>query len=180
MYEFLGKMMGLAVRTRQCLELLFPSIVWKQLVRLPILREDLEAIDMMLVQRMDPVRSIERQDITEQLVQDVIMETFSTLTTDDRVVELVAGGGKRAVTFQDRGKFADMLEAYRMQEFQVQVQAIKKGLAQVLPQRLLNLFTWEELEVFVCDGGRKGLVLCCSSRWRRRMRMERGKGSKSH
>ena len=53
-----------------------------------MLREDLEAVDAMLVQSMASVRDIERQGVTAEFFQDVIMETFTTLTTDDRVVEL--------------------------------------------------------------------------------------------
>ena len=88
MYEFLGKLMGLAIRTRQCLDLNLPSIIWKQLVGSQILREDLENTDIMLIQSMDSVRNIEKQGITEQMFQDVIMETFTTISTDDRLVQL--------------------------------------------------------------------------------------------
>lgn len=61
MFEFLGRLMGLAVRTRQCLDLNLPSIVWKQLVGSPLAREDLEAIDIMLTQSLDSIRDIEKQ-----------------------------------------------------------------------------------------------------------------------
>jgi hypothetical protein len=61
MLEFLGRLMGLAIRTRQCLDLNLPSIVWKQLVGSPRCREDLEHIDMMLVQSMDSMRNIHKQ-----------------------------------------------------------------------------------------------------------------------
>jgi hypothetical protein len=230
MYEFLGRLMGMAIRTRQCLDLNFPSILWKQLVGSPILREDLEAIDIMLIQSMDSVRNIDKQGITEQMFQDVIMETFTTISTDDRAVELKAGGVNIPVTFQNREEYADLVEQYRMREFvfqvgsrmslainiyyshkwrptflissrvceslcvkshhqperirfslgratgdpsppcnrgsfmakeilqmmilthvpPAQVEAIRRGVAQVVPQQLLTLFTWDELEVFVC------------------------------
>ena len=149
MLAFVGKLMGLAVRTRQYLELNLPSIVWKQLVGQTLVREDLEAVDIMLVQSMVSVRTIERQGVTEEGFQDVIMETFTTLTTDDRVVELLPGGAERPVTFRDRGEFADLVE-YQLREFHTQVAAMQQGLAQVLPRQLLTLFTWEELQVQVC------------------------------
>jgi len=150
MLAFVGKLMGLAVRTRQYLELNLPSIVWKQLMGQAVVREDFEAIDMMLVQSMDSVRTIERQGVTEEGFQDVIMERSTILTTDDRVVELLPGGAQRSVTFQDRGEFADLVEEYRLREFHTQVAAIQEGLVQVLPRQLLTLFTWEELQVQVC------------------------------
>lgn len=38
MLEFLGRLMGVAIRSREPLDLDLPSIVWKQLVRSPITR----------------------------------------------------------------------------------------------------------------------------------------------
>ena len=39
---------------------------------------------------------------------------------------------------------------YRMKEFKLQVDAIRKGMATVVPAQLLPLFTWRELELAVC------------------------------
>jgi len=57
------------------------------------------------------------------------------------------GGDEIPVTFYNRTEYADLVEQYRMQEFALQATAIRRGLAQVIPQRLLTLFTWDELEV---------------------------------
>lgn len=61
MFGFLGRLLGLGIRTRQCLDLNLPSLVWRQLVGSPRSREDLEQIDMMLVQSMDSIRHIHKQ-----------------------------------------------------------------------------------------------------------------------
>jgi E3 ubiquitin-protein ligase HERC2 len=47
MYEFVGKLMGLAIRTRTPLDLDFPSIVWKPLVGDVVTEEDVLAIDLL-------------------------------------------------------------------------------------------------------------------------------------
>lgn len=44
MAEFLGKLMGIAVRTKTPLDLNLPTVFWKLLVRQPVLRRDVEAI----------------------------------------------------------------------------------------------------------------------------------------
>lgn len=44
-YEFLGKLMGLALRTANHLNLDLPSMVWKQILGVPVTFEDLDAID---------------------------------------------------------------------------------------------------------------------------------------
>jgi hypothetical protein len=43
-----------------------------------------------------------------------------------------------------------LLQAYRLDEFSLQVDAMRKGLATVVPVQLLSLFTWSELELMVC------------------------------
>lgn len=50
MYEFLGAVMGCSVRTKNFLNLDFPSIIWKQLVDCVVNRKDLENIDRYTIQ----------------------------------------------------------------------------------------------------------------------------------
>lgn len=50
MYEFLGAVMGCSVRTKNFLNLDLPSIIWKQLVDMPVNRKDLENIDRYTIQ----------------------------------------------------------------------------------------------------------------------------------
>src|SRR5690606_1202967 len=50
MFIFLGKLMGMAIRTEEYLALNLPSMVWKLLVNDTINRDDLEAVDAMLCQ----------------------------------------------------------------------------------------------------------------------------------
>lgn len=53
MYEFVGKLMGVAIRTNNTLELDLPSIVWKPLVGQDLEIGDLTAIDQIAVQAMN-------------------------------------------------------------------------------------------------------------------------------
>ena len=150
MFEFLGRLMGLSIRTRLCFELNLPSIIWKQLVGQELNKEDLEGIDLMCVKSMESVRSIDEKGITADIFQDVIFETFTTYSSDNRQVELKPKGASLAVTFDNRYEYASLVEKYRLQEFSAQVNALKSGLSQVVPSSLLTLFTWDELETFVC------------------------------
>jgi len=45
MYEFIGKMMGMAIRTNNALNLDLPSLVWKPLVDQELADGDLQAVD---------------------------------------------------------------------------------------------------------------------------------------
>jgi len=65
-------------------------------------------------------------------------------------IELVDDGANISVTFQNRLEFADLLENYRIHECDLQMKYICQGIAVVIPIDLLTLFTWKQLEVFVC------------------------------
>ncbi len=47
MFEFVGKLMGMALRTKELLPLDLPSMVWKPLVGLPVTDSDLEEVDVL-------------------------------------------------------------------------------------------------------------------------------------
>jgi hypothetical protein len=65
-------------------------------------------------------------------------------------VDLIPNGSEVDVTFDTRHKFADLVIQYRLQEVNAQCAAIRKGLGMIVPKRLLTLFSWRELQTFVC------------------------------
>ena len=150
MFVFLGKLMGIAVRTRQYMALNVAPLIWDLLVGERVSPDALAGVDQMLRQSMHKIRHIEDEGIGEDMFAYVVMETYTTLSTDDRAVELVPGGAQRDVTFQDRSEYADLVENYRLHEFDVQIVSLRRGLATVLPVQQLCLFTGEELETMVC------------------------------
>ncbi|CAK4203985.1 unnamed protein product [Aphanomyces euteiches] len=150
MLTFLGKLLGVAIRTKFCLSLNLSQVVWKLLVQDPITLDDLEAIDTLVVSSMRSLRTIEQSGVTEELFADFVLETMTTLSTDNRMVNLVDDGDSIPVTFATRHTFADLVEAYRMHEFDDAAKYLRQGLGLVVPLRLLRLFTWMELEALVC------------------------------
>ena len=91
MFAFLGKLMGIAIRGNEVLPLNLPSIVWKGLVGETLASEDLAAVDLSIVNSINRLRNIESEGITDELFGSVFFETFSTVSTDDRVVSLLTG-----------------------------------------------------------------------------------------
>ena len=55
-----------------------------------------------------------------------------------------------AVTPANCRAFVRALRAFRVAEFRVAVEAMRRGLATVLPYPMLALLTWDELQVQVC------------------------------
>lgn len=52
-YEFLGRIIGVAMRRGICLPLRLPSLVWKQLIEQPLATSDLADVDESFILSMD-------------------------------------------------------------------------------------------------------------------------------
>lgn len=142
--------MGIAIRTKDYLALDIPSIIWKLLVGETPTREDLEAIDLFQIQSLEKLRNIHLQGIDSQSFGYTFYETFVTISTDSRTVELIPNGKDKDVTFENRDHYCDLVEQYRLHEFDRQAAAVRQGLACMVPYRLLSIYTWDQLEELVC------------------------------
>jgi len=70
--------------------------------------------------------------------------------TDRTRVELKKNGAHIRVTYHNRDEYARLLLQLRLHEHRSQIEAIRRGIAKIIPIQLLNLLTWRELQGFVC------------------------------
>jgi len=63
---------------------------------------------------------------------------------------LCPGGSAIDLTFDNRAEYCDLVERYHLHEFDQQAAAVRAGLGTIVPLHLLNLFTWDQLEMMVC------------------------------
>jgi hypothetical protein len=152
MYAFVGKMIGISIRGSHVLNLNLSSVVWKQLVGKPLVRDDITAINLLCFNVLDRVSSLDKKDV-QGTVDPFAGATFCTTTSDGRQLELKKGGAKLKVSWENRHEFIRLEEQYRLNEFNAQVNAIRKGLATIVPVQLLSLFTAGELEFMSCGSG---------------------------
>lgn len=109
MFAFVGKLMGIAIRSKEYMALNIPSIIWKLLANdIPTL-EDLEGIDFSLVKSIELLRTIESTGIDSASFSMTFFETFSTTSSDDKVVELIPDGENVDVTFENRSDYCDLV-----------------------------------------------------------------------
>ena len=159
MLEFLGRMLGLSLRSKAALSFAFPSLVWKALVGERPRGDDLLMMDTAYAEWLRSVRECDADLVnglprTPITTQEAFAAAFPDLRfcvtgTDGKEVELVPGGRGMPVTFASRARFADAAEHFRLHEFDTQLAAIRRGLANMVPIRALSLFTWQECEVLV-------------------------------
>ncbi|KAL6048683.1 Ovarian tumor-like cysteine protease [Balamuthia mandrillaris] len=146
MYEFLGKVMAIALLGKNPLPLNFPSFVWKPLVGSPTDIEDLKGIDQYCGQCLEDLLHPELVDLDEDNFGDIIFENFTTVLSDGSKVELKEGGEDIDVTLE----YVELVTACRLSESKAQIEAIRRGLSSLIPLDVLSLFTWQELEQLVC------------------------------
>ena len=150
-FEFVGKLMGLALRTRNLMWVTFPSVVWKPLVGASLTEDDIAAIDVLQMnilknldnENMDPV------DFTNQM-SDV---KFTITGSDSKIHPLCPNGANISLTFENRHEYASLVKKFRFEEFRRPVAAIRRGLGKVVPLDALGVFTWRDLETMVCGRG---------------------------
>eukprot|EP00941_MAST-03F_sp_MAST-3F-sp1_P002517 g2517.t1 len=166
MFAFLGKMMGIALRTPQHsgLDLDIPAIVWKTLVKERPTWSDVVAIDtaagevMVGIEELAAAADVDEDDpdeIWEQQESWRVTASDLNLTQtvrglDGKVHELVPGGSKILVKWSQRQQYIDAVKSWRISELDQQCAAMSRGLATQVPLALLSLFCWQELELMVC------------------------------
>jgi hypothetical protein len=150
--DFVGRLIGISIRTKSPLDLSWPSLIWKRLVGLEPSLEDLEGVDYHGARL---IRSLSRTGfdlaLTEAEFNDAMSEqVFSATTFDDRQVPLLPGGESVPLTWSERYKFADLFLRFKLGELVEHCEIIKRGIARIIPVEILQIFTSSELECLVC------------------------------
>jgi hypothetical protein len=65
-------------------------------------------------------------------------------------VELIPGGKEKPLTYEDRKEYVALAQHARLHESDAQMKALVKGIGTLVPTPLLNLFTWQDLEMRIC------------------------------
>ena len=98
LYEFLGIIMGVCVRTGAHLNLDLPQFVWKQLAGQKVTYEDLIEIDTGYWKLLHFMLTANKK-----MYDETIFETWSVLLSDqETTVELRPNGKEQRVEYEDR------------------------------------------------------------------------------
>eukprot|EP01112_Ceratiomyxa_fruticulosa_P021243 TRINITY_DN7407_c0_g1_i3.p1 TRINITY_DN7407_c0_g1~~TRINITY_DN7407_c0_g1_i3.p1 ORF type:complete len:784 (-),score=154.99 TRINITY_DN7407_c0_g1_i3:111-2462(-) len=150
MYECIGKLMGVAIRSCNPFPVALPALVWKPLVGVKPTLDDLVEIDQFCGKCLDGLLHAEENGITSENFSFIFFETFTTSLSDGSQIDLVPNGSSIAVTFENRLDYIDLVEKVRLFESSKKVAALRKGLGEVVSFPLLDILTWEELELMIC------------------------------
>ncbi|XP_026709859.1 E3 ubiquitin-protein ligase HECTD3-like isoform X2 [Athene cunicularia] len=147
-YEWIGQLMGAALRSKEFLILALPALVWKQLAGEEVSwSKDFAAVDSELVNLLEVLEGVDRKGFEFMFGKEV---TYTTVRSDQRVVELIPGGSSIVVRYEDRKEFIRLVQKARLEESKEQIAAMRAGLLRVVPQPVLDLLTWQQLEKKIC------------------------------
>jgi len=158
MFEFLGIVMGIAIRNKFPLPFRFPSFLYRRVLQhqsAPFVRGDLAQTDYLTHEYLENIESgvLEHDDIdgSAQFRAQFNGRLFWTASSvTGAVVELPCEHPSKAVTFEERRRYCDAVRQYRHSEFEIATRALRRGITTVIPSTILRLFTTSELEVLVC------------------------------
>jgi hypothetical protein len=166
-YQFIGQLIGMAIRKENYLNLKFPPLLWKQLIGEEITMADIEAIDIQsfsIIKEME--NSIERNQLINNdseinyLCSTILSELrFDIISSSGQTYELIPGGQDVPVTANNLKEYCIRYREYRLSEFHRQIEYIRQGLCSVIPNDMLTLFTVNEIEEAVCGKGEIDVLL---------------------
>lgn len=160
LYEHLGFLLGICLRTGTNINIDLCSLVWKKLTGEKILVSDVIEFDEGMIEMIRFINSFDCKETFE----DEFNLDFNCQLTDGTYVNLRNQDINRKNSLlsdnkslkEDRVKYFEryeylrlMLKA-RLSESDVQVKHLKIGLCKIIPESILQLFTYKELENLIC------------------------------
>jgi len=164
LFQFIGRMMGIAMRTNIIMSLDLATLLWKQLSGQALSLSDLRRVDEAFVKNvLEPLLpqsplALDRESFAKQYGPEVI----AALTKSDQTplfgspvkysdsYHNIPGLFTQGPIFEDRQKLFKLLLRTRLFETRVQTEAIRRGFCTIVPEQLLSILTWQELEERIC------------------------------
>lgn len=147
-YEWIGKIMGACLRGKESLVLTLPSLCWKMLSGQEVTwTKDFVAVDETEVRLLESMATMDEEAFVAFFGDE---RTWTCRLSNGAVVPLKPDGADTVVVHSDRAEYCRLVQETRMNESKEQILAIHRGLLQVVPQSVLELLTWQELEKRIC------------------------------
>ena len=138
--------MGICCRTGVIFTLDLPKMFWKQITGQRITLDDLVEVEFRFLRSMQQMLTWTK-DVFEMMPQ-----YWKTTLPDGRELDLTedGDGDTRQVEFEDRFEFIRQALIARLTKTQEQMQAVRRGLCQIVPESMLNIGNQDDLETWVC------------------------------
>jgi len=149
-YRFLGRVMGKAMFDRQLVNGHMVKHLYKHILGWPIQFKDLESVDEEYYNNLKQLQSMaERGEDLSMLCLD--FTTTSEIMGVKKEVELVPGGSDIDVTNENFPEYVEACLKYKLMDcVKPQLNELLLGFFDVIPEPLLTIFDFQELELLMC------------------------------
>ena len=146
LYSFVGRLLGKALLEDAIVDAHLALPLYKHILGLPIRLRDLKNVDDGLYTKI--------KYMSENNIEGVLYDVFaSEIFVDGKVhyLDLVENGRNVEVNDENKERYIQLLVKWRlMGSIEAQIEAILKALYEVVPPRLISVFTFQELELMLC------------------------------
>ncbi|KAH9091248.1 hypothetical protein LEN26_018822 [Aphanomyces euteiches] len=142
-YHAIGRLLGRAIVDEQVLPFQFSTPLFKMILGYPVSMDDIRYLDETVYTSLEYVRDTD--DV------DVLALTFSVSLDATTEVDLIPNGRNIEVTNANKTEYVERMVHYLLfDSVAPQLQQLVHGLYEVLPQELLMIFDYKELELVLC------------------------------
>ena len=145
-FEFIGKIMAKVIFDGMMLDCYFTRIIYKLITNTPISYHDMEDYDPIFY---NSLKWLMENDFTGQetyLTYSYNHDNFGEL----QIVDLIENGRNIDVTEQNKFDYIQKLCYSKLYEtIKPQIEALLKGFYEIIPQKLISIFNYRELELVI-------------------------------
>ena len=150
MFEFLGKLMGIACRSAHYMDVTISPMAWKLIAGEDATMDDYAGVDATECKLISKLRDIRSQEDFDTEARFLELDFTCISLGGKEGIELRRHGRHELVTFENVRLYCDELQAYRLSEMAVAAAAVRRGLLTQIPPLMLSLIKWKDLETMVC------------------------------
>ena len=147
-YEFIGKLMALAISSGEALNLNFHPIIWKNLVENKITFKEYETIDKTFFNFIEELK--EKLLIKDKNYFENLSFNFVINNLKGEEIELIENGSNIKLSLENVESFIDLAQTKKLEEINNQIIYIKNGLYSAIGKNILQILNWDQLEDMVC------------------------------
>ena len=147
-FEFIGKLMALAISSEETLNFNLHPIIWKSLLENQITFQDYETIDLNyfnLIKNLENGLSKKDKNLIDSYDLNYVIQN-----SNGKDIELIKNGQEIKVTLENVGKYIELAKSMRIEEMKNQIKFIKDGLYSAIGKNILQIINWNQFEDMVC------------------------------
>jgi len=146
-FRFIGRIIGLAIFTKQHLSVSFALPLYKRLLNIPLEPSDLEYIDHQLFQNLQKLKD---SDGVEYLYLNFIMD-IEDCFGNRKTIELKPNGANIDVTDSNKNEYINLVIENKLNNTndEKQLNALKQGFYEIIPNKINSIFDDVDLKFLI-------------------------------